>query len=43
MNLALAFAESVKKRPDKTALFWGEKEFTYTALQAQSQGMARRL
>ena len=43
MNLAVAFAESVKKRPEKTAVFWGESEFTYAALLAQSQIVARQL
>src|SRR5260370_14491721 len=36
MNLATAFANSVKQRPDKTALFWGEREYSYTDLWAQS-------
>ena len=36
MNLATAFAISVEKRPDKIALFWGESEFTYAVLFAQS-------
>jgi len=43
MNLPAAFAESVQKRPEKTALFWGESEFTYAMLLAQSQAMARQL
>ncbi len=43
MNLAVAFADSVKKRPDKVALFWGESEFTFAALLAQSHGVARQL
>ncbi len=43
MNLALAFAESVKKRPEKIALFWGEAEFSYASLFAQSQVVAHRL
>jgi len=36
LNLATAFAISVEKRPDKIALFWGESEFTYAVLFAQS-------
>jgi len=43
MNLAVAFAESVKKRPGKVAIFWGEDEFTFAALLAQSQAVGRRL
>ena len=43
MNLAAAFAESVRKRPDKAALFWGESEFTYHSLFAQAQAAARQL
>src|SRR5213595_3535899 len=36
MNLATAFTDSVKKRPEKTALFWGDREYSYAELQAQS-------
>lgn len=43
MNLAVAFRESVKKRPDKIALFWGEQEFSYAALHAQTLTVARHL
>ena len=43
MNLASAFAASVAKRPEKTALFWGEHEITYATLLAQCQGVARQL
>lgn len=32
MNLALAFADCVKSRPTKTALFWGEREYSYSEL-----------
>jgi long-chain acyl-CoA synthetase len=32
MNLAGAFAESVYKHADKTALFWGERVYTYEEL-----------
>jgi long-chain acyl-CoA synthetase len=32
MNLATAFAESVRKQPQKIALFWGEREYSYTEL-----------
>ena len=43
MNLATAFAASVKKRPDKIALFWGDSEFTYATLFAQSCAVAAEL
>ena len=43
MNLATAFAASVEKRPDKVALYWGENEFTYAALFAQSRAVAAEL
>src|SRR5260370_36967048 len=43
MNLATAFAGSVKQRPDKTALFWGEREDSYTELWAQSLTVSTRL
>jgi long-chain acyl-CoA synthetase len=36
MNLAGAFAESVHKQPQKIALFWGEREYSYTDLWRQS-------
>ena len=43
MNLATAFAASVEKRPDKIALYWGESEFTYAMLSAQSGAVAAEL
>ena len=43
MNLASAFAASASKRPQKIALFWGESEFTYASLQAQSLAVAGQL
>jgi len=43
MNLATAFANSVKQRPDKIALFWGEQEYAYSELWAESLEVARRL
>jgi long-chain acyl-CoA synthetase len=43
MNLATAFAASVEKRPDKIALYWGESEFTYATLFAQSCALAAEL
>src|SRR5262245_14755170 len=43
MNLATAFAASVQKRPDKSALFSGETEISYATLLAQTQAVARQL
>ncbi len=43
MNLARAFRESAQKRPDKTALFWGEQELSYAVLADQTRALARLL
>jgi long-chain acyl-CoA synthetase len=43
MNIATAFTASVQKRPQKVALFWGETEFTYATLLAQSLAVAAQL
>ncbi len=43
MNLATAFAASVEKRPDKIALYWGESEYSYATLSAQSRAVAAEL
>jgi long-chain acyl-CoA synthetase len=43
MNLAAAFAASVKKRPDKIALFWGEREYSYAELWDQTDWISHRL
>ena len=43
MNLALAFAASAEKNPGKTAVFWGESEFSYGQLFAQTGWLAGRL
>ena len=43
MNLATAFLDSVKKQPDKIALFWGDSEFSYATLAAQSGAVAAAL
>jgi long-chain acyl-CoA synthetase len=43
MNLDTAFAASVRKQPDKIALFWGETEYSYAALFAQSSAVAADL
>jgi long-chain acyl-CoA synthetase len=43
MNLAAAFASSVKKRPEKTALFWGEREYSYAELWDQTNWISEQL
>ncbi len=43
MNLAAAFAASAQRQPQKSALFWGETEFTYASLQAQALAVAGQL
>lgn len=43
MNLPEAFATAVHLRPDKTALFWGETEQTFAALQTQSLAVTGQL
>lgn len=43
MNLASAFANTVRERPDKTALFWGEREYSYAQYWSQSSSVAARL
>jgi len=43
MNLAIAFANSVAKYPEKAALYYGESEWNYTALFAQASAVARDL
>ena len=43
MNLATAFGASVERRPEKIALYWGESEFTYATLFAQSRAVAAEL
>ncbi len=43
MNLANAFAGSVKKRPDKIALFWGEREYSYADLWNQVDQVSEHL
>jgi len=39
MNLALAFANSAAQRPEKAALYYGESEWSYAALFAQSSAV----
>ncbi len=43
MNLAAAFSDSVKKRPEKIALYWGEREYSYAELWDQTLWMAHQL
>jgi long-chain acyl-CoA synthetase len=43
MNLALAFEQSAQRDLTKTALFWGDAQFSYGQFQAQTLGVARRL
>jgi len=43
MNLATAFAESVKERPEKIALYSGEREYSYAELGAQSAKVSAAL
>src|SRR3974390_2558250 len=43
MNLALAFSDSVKCRPAKTALYWGEREYSYAELWFQSLSVGDHL
>ncbi len=43
MNLAMAFAASAQKQPDKIALYWGESELSYATLSAQSGAVAAAL
>ena len=43
MNLAGAFAESVQKQPQKIALFWGEREYSYAELWRQAVFVSEQL
>ena len=43
MNLATAFNESVQANPDKTAVFWGDEQFSYGRLHAQSLWIRNQL
>ena len=43
MNLAAAFAESVSRQPQKIALYWGEREYSYTELWQQTLFVAGQL
>lgn len=43
MNLAQAFNLAVDANPSKTAVYWGDAEYSYKALNDQSLGVAERL
>lgn len=43
MNLPEAFADVVRSQPDKIALYWGETELSFAALQQQSLAVAGQL
>src|SRR5258706_491528 len=40
MNLASAFTRSVERNSAKTAVFWGETEFTYQQLEGRARWVA---
>src|SRR5438132_3623699 len=43
MNLASAFAASANQHPEKIALYWGEKEFSYAKLWQESVLLSDRV
>ncbi|HEX3989080.1 MAG TPA: long-chain fatty acid--CoA ligase [Verrucomicrobiae bacterium] len=43
MNLALAFGQSARENPSKTALFWGDTQFSYRQFWSQTVAAAKRL
>ena len=43
MNLATAFAAGAEKHASKTAVFWGDAEYSYEKLHVQSLWLAKRL
>jgi len=43
MNLAHAFADSVQRQPQKAALFWGDREYSYAELWRQTVFVAEQL
>jgi long-chain acyl-CoA synthetase len=43
MNLACAFADSVKHCPEKVAVYWGDRHYSYRELWHQSLLVAQRL
>jgi long-chain acyl-CoA synthetase len=43
MNLARAFGDSARRQPEKTALFWGDREYSYAELWEQSIALSHVL
>jgi long-chain acyl-CoA synthetase len=43
MNLATAFAAGAEKHASKTAVFWGDAEYSYEKLHAQTRWLSQRL
>src|ERR1017187_8912074 len=43
MNLSRAFADSAQRNLTKTALFWGDEEYSYADLSANSFDVSKRL
>src|SRR5260221_66871 len=43
MNLFAAFVEAVRKYPRKTALFWGEREYSYETIEKQALRVSDQL
>jgi long-chain acyl-CoA synthetase len=43
MNLATAFKAAVDRHPDKVALYWGEREYAYRELWADTERVAEHL
>ena len=43
MNLVSTFAASVDRRPDKSALFWGDRAYSYLELWGQTLWISRQL
>jgi acyl-CoA synthetase (AMP-forming)/AMP-acid ligase II len=43
MNIATAFAESAGRHPQKTAIFWGSREYSYAEVAHYSQWIASHL
>src|SRR5580704_17362786 len=43
MNLALSIVQSARRDPSKTAMFWGEAQFSYRQFRAQTFDVAKRL
>ena len=43
MNLSMAFADSAERNARKTAVFWGDDEYSYERLHQQTRWLATRL